>query len=98
MNTTVNTAALRAPDRDPAWMGRLTWALLCVLLLWPLGVATEFKPWVLLEPDNLRISGQFIARSVATHRPGTRQHQQGQRSADMFGEAPHGLMFASHTA
>lgn len=61
MNTTVNTSALRAPDRDPAWMGRLTWGLLCVLLLWPLGVATEFKPWVLLEPDNLRISGQFIA-------------------------------------
>ena len=61
MNTTVNTSALRAPERDPAWMGRLTWGLLCVLLLWPLGVATEFKPWVLLEPDNLRISGQFIA-------------------------------------
>ena len=52
---------LHPPDRDPAWMGRLTWLALGVLLLWPLGVATEFKPWVLLERDNLRISGQFIA-------------------------------------
>lgn len=62
---TVNNTAMRGiaspPDRDPAWMGRLTWLTLGVLLLWPLGVATEFKPWVLLERDNLRISGQFIA-------------------------------------
>jgi phosphonate transport system permease protein len=57
----MSTNLLRAPHRDPAWMGRLTWVLLGVLLLWPLGVATEFKPWVLLERDNLRISGQFIA-------------------------------------
>ena len=57
----MTATTLRAPHRDPAWMGRLTWALLGVLLLWPLGVATEFKPWVLLERDNLRVSGQFIA-------------------------------------
>ena len=55
------TAALPPPRRDPAWRGRLTWALLAALLLWPLAVATEFKPWVLLEPDNLRVSGQFVA-------------------------------------
>jgi len=57
----MTTHMLHAPHRDPAWMGRVTWALLGVLLLWPLGVATEFKPWVLLERGNLRISGQFIA-------------------------------------
>ncbi len=50
----------RAPDRDPAWLGRMFWIGLGLVLLWPLGVATEFKPWVLLEPDNLRISAQFI--------------------------------------
>jgi phosphonate transport system permease protein len=50
----------RAPTRDPAWLGRVFWASLCVVLLWPLGVATEFKPWVLLEPDNVKISAQFI--------------------------------------
>ncbi|MGB4058900.1 MAG: ABC transporter permease [Burkholderiaceae bacterium] len=57
----MSTNMLRAHNSDPAWVGRLTWGLLGVLLLWPLGVATEFKPWVLLERDNLRISGQFVA-------------------------------------
>jgi len=50
----------RAPTRDPAWLGRVFWLSLCLVLLWPLGVATEFKPWVLLEPDNVKISAQFI--------------------------------------
>jgi phosphonate transport system permease protein len=50
----------RAPNRDPAWQGRVFWLLALAVLLWPLGVATEFKPWVLLEPDNLKISAQFI--------------------------------------
>ncbi|MFY7906217.1 MAG: PhnE/PtxC family ABC transporter permease, partial [Burkholderiaceae bacterium] len=49
------------PTHDPAWVSRVAWISLAVVLLWPLGVATEFKPWVLLEPDNLRVSGQFIA-------------------------------------
>ena len=30
------------------------------MLLWPLGVATEFRPWVLLEPGNLKVSAQFV--------------------------------------
>jgi phosphonate transport system permease protein len=50
----------QAPLRDPAWVSRVAWASLLLVLLWPLGVATEFRPWILLEPDNLRISGQFI--------------------------------------
>ncbi|MGE0331226.1 MAG: PhnE/PtxC family ABC transporter permease [Ramlibacter sp.] len=59
MNAT--TAPLRrAPDRDPAWLSRLLLISALVVVLWPLGVATEFRPWVLLEPDNLKISAQFI--------------------------------------
>jgi phosphonate transport system permease protein len=50
----------QAPHRDPAWQGRVFWLLALAVVLWPLGVATEFKPWVLLEPDNLKISAQFI--------------------------------------
>jgi phosphonate transport system permease protein len=50
----------QAPLRDPAWVRRVAWASVLLVLLWPLGVATEFRPWILLEPDNLRISGQFI--------------------------------------
>lgn len=49
-----------APARDPAWLGRAFWLTAAVVLLWPLGVATEFRPWVLVEPDNLRVSAQFI--------------------------------------
>jgi phosphonate transport system permease protein len=56
----MNPALLTAPTRDPAWQGRVFWLLALAVLLWPLGVATEFKPWVLLEPDNLKISAQFI--------------------------------------
>lgn len=57
----VRSNAGAAPTRDPAWAGRVFWIGLCLVLLWPLGVATEFRPWVLLEPDNLRVSGQFLA-------------------------------------
>lgn len=46
--------------RDPAWHSRLFWMLAIGVLLWPLGVATEFKPWILLEPDNLKVTGQFL--------------------------------------
>lgn len=49
-----------APTRDPAWQGRLFWTLAIAVTLWPLGVATEFKPWVLLEPDNLKVTRQFL--------------------------------------
>ena len=45
---------------DPAWMGRVFWIGLALVLLWPLGVATEFKPWVLFERDNLKVTAQFL--------------------------------------
>jgi phosphonate transport system permease protein len=50
-----------APARDPAWTGRVFWLGLGAVLLWPLMVATEFRPWIFLEPDNLKVSRQFIA-------------------------------------
>ncbi len=56
----MNHALRPAPTRDPAWQGRLFWLLALAVLLWPLGVATEFKPWVLLEPDNLKVTRQFL--------------------------------------
>jgi phosphonate transport system permease protein len=39
----------------------LFWCGAGLLLLWPLLVATEFRPWLLLAPDSLRVSGQFVA-------------------------------------
>jgi phosphonate transport system permease protein len=56
----MTSTSLRAPDRDPAWLPRLFWIGFVLVLLWPLGVATEFRPWVLVEPKNLQITGQFI--------------------------------------
>jgi len=56
----MDSALRRAPERDPAWLSRLFWIVALLVVLWPLGVATEFRPWVLLERDNLKISAQFI--------------------------------------
>jgi phosphonate transport system permease protein len=50
--------------RDPAWQGRVFWFCAGLALLWPLLVATEFKPWVLLSPDNLKPTQHFLASFV----------------------------------
>ncbi|PXW98056.1 phosphonate transport system permease protein [Sphaerotilus hippei] len=52
--------ATAAARRDPAWIGRLCWSVVALVLVWPLVQATEFHPWVLLQPDNLRVTGQFL--------------------------------------
>ena len=55
-------STLQAPaQRDPAWWPRVFWSGAALVLLWPLLVATEFKPWVLLEATSLRVSGRFVA-------------------------------------
>ena len=46
--------------RDPAWWPRVFWASVAFVLLWPLLVATEFKPWQLLEADSLRVTQRFV--------------------------------------
>jgi phosphonate transport system permease protein len=50
--------------RDPAWRGRLAWAVVALVLLWPMLVLTEFKPWLLLAPDALKPSLRFLADFV----------------------------------
>ncbi len=49
-----------APSCDPAWLGRLAWLAAAVVLLWPLAVATEFKPWALFDARSLHVTGQFL--------------------------------------
>ena len=56
----MNATLPRPADRDPAWWSRVFWAVAVLVLLWPLMVATEFKPWVLFEANSLRISARFI--------------------------------------
>jgi phosphonate transport system permease protein len=54
--------SLPAPAlRDPAWWPRVFCSLAALALLWPLLVATEFKPWQLLEPETLAVAGRFAA-------------------------------------
>ena len=49
-----------APSRDPAFAARVFWLSLALVLLWPLGVATEFRPWVLWEPENRKVTADFV--------------------------------------
>jgi phosphonate transport system permease protein len=37
------------------------WAGAGLVLLWPLLVATEFRPWILFEAQNLKVTGDFLA-------------------------------------
>jgi phosphonate transport system permease protein len=46
--------ALAPPARDPAWLGRVFWLGAALALLWPMLVATEFKPWLLFSPESLQ--------------------------------------------
>jgi phosphonate transport system permease protein len=50
--------------RDPAWSSRVFWTLATLALLWPMLVLTEFKPWLLLEPNALTPALRFLADFV----------------------------------
>ena len=55
------TAAVDRPAlRDPAWWPRLFWSSAALVLLWPLLLATEFRPWLLLDAASLRVTGRFV--------------------------------------
>ncbi|MBL8386368.1 MAG: ABC transporter permease subunit [Burkholderiales bacterium] len=47
--------------RDPAWIARVSWTLFALVLLAPALVVTEFKPWLLVEPDALKATRRFLA-------------------------------------
>ena len=57
------SGALRArpPVRDPAFVLRVFWLSLAAVLLWPLFVATEFRLWVLWEPENRKVTADFLS-------------------------------------
>ena len=60
MSSAELASPISPPARDPAWAARLFWASAAAVLLWPLGVATEFRPWVMLDAASLRISAKFL--------------------------------------
>ena len=52
------------PRRDPAWLGRLFWMGAALALLWPLGIATEFRPWTLFGAESRGPTLRFLAAFV----------------------------------
>jgi phosphonate transport system permease protein len=57
----MGSAMLSRDRRDPAAVPRLLIALLAILLLWPGIRLAELNPLVLLEPENTRTMGGFLA-------------------------------------
>ncbi|HWI11537.1 MAG TPA: ABC transporter permease [Burkholderiaceae bacterium] len=54
----MNTAR---PSRDPAWRARVFWFGAALVLLWPMLVATEFRPWVLFGAESRGPTLRFLA-------------------------------------
>ncbi len=55
-------SALASPARrDPAWQGRVWWMLASAVLLWPMLVLTEFKPWTLFDAASLKPTLRFLS-------------------------------------
>ncbi len=52
---------LPPPPRDPAARGRLTALVLALVVLWPLAVVADFRPWALFTPGSLQVIGGFLA-------------------------------------
>ncbi|MDB5769812.1 MAG: transporter permease [Burkholderia sp.] len=53
------TATANHPD--PAWRGRVTAAVIALVILWPMLVWSEFKPWILFDAQSLGATGRFLA-------------------------------------
>jgi phosphonate transport system permease protein len=54
-------AAVDGPLRDPGLRGRLTGAVIALVLLWPLLQLADFHPGRLFEAGNLQVMGNFLA-------------------------------------
>ena len=46
---------------DPAWRGRLIGCAVAVIILWPMLVVSEFKPWILWDWQSLSATGRFLS-------------------------------------
>lgn len=61
MSTRLSRPALpSAALRDPAWLARSFWLLAGGVLLWPLLVLTEFKPWLLFDASSREATWRFL--------------------------------------
>ena len=53
-------ATLPVARHDPAWKPRVFWFAAACVLLWPMLVSSEFKPWIIFETGNLKPAMQFL--------------------------------------
>ena len=58
------TAAKATLPRDPAWRGRLLTAAVVLIVLWPMLVQAEFKPWILWDAQSLEATWNFLSSFV----------------------------------
>jgi len=56
----MNTMSLAPSMRDPLAKRRATGLLLAIVVLWPMLVLSEFKPWLLFEPGNVKVMSGFV--------------------------------------
>jgi phosphonate transport system permease protein len=64
MSMPLPSPARQTAPADPAWHGRIVGCVVCILLLWPMLVASEFKPWILVDEQSLHATGKFLAGFV----------------------------------
>ncbi len=51
-------------QRDPAWLGRMFWVGAGLVLLWPMLVVTEFRPWTLFSAESRGPTLRFLSDFV----------------------------------
>ena len=63
MPSTLTSARLApfAAGRDPAWLGRLFWLGAALVVLWPMLVAAEFRPWILFDEGSRGPTWAFVS-------------------------------------
>ncbi|MDE2427725.1 MAG: ABC transporter permease [Burkholderiales bacterium] len=47
--------------RDPSWRMRVVVGLTALILLWPMLLMTEFKPWILIDRQSLTATARFLS-------------------------------------
>lgn len=61
MSSTIVSSRMHMPQRDPAWRSRVIGSVVIVLVLWPMLVQAEFKPWILFDSQSLQATGNFLS-------------------------------------
>ena len=61
MSLAARIDGLVAAQRDPHARARLSALVIALVVLWPLALLAEFRPWLLFDSANLKVMGNFLA-------------------------------------